>query len=351
MKLKEKNFPLSFEYRINVSEYAYEMIGKHAIEDKTVEICGVLIGELYKDDTGPYLEIIDIIKGEYADNKSGEVKFTHETWSFINSKKDSEFKDLKIVGWYHSHPNFGIFLSDQDMFIHRNFFNQSWQVAYVIDAIRNEDGFFIWHSGKAIRKNEFWIEGFKKEKLTPPYPVETEPQDKAINKQEELKNESNDKSKTYYYILALLVFTTLLVLAYPLVDKHLFKMFKPPSTMTTNGQIFPIQIISPNPIINGIKLILEKKGNNLWCKGQVYTLYQKELISKALETQDNFESIDMRGVIVTHSYKVQSNETLKDISKKVYGSDERWQDILKINKYKIHNPNILISNTELILPE
>ena len=80
-------------------------------------------------------------------------------------------------------------------------------------------------------------------------------------------------------------------------------------------------------------------------------MYQKELISKALETQDNFESIDMRGVIVTHSYKVQSNETLKDISKKVYGSDERWQDILKINKYKIHNPNILISNTELILPE
>ena len=32
------------------------------IEDKTVEICGVLIGELYKDDTGPYLEIIDIEK-------------------------------------------------------------------------------------------------------------------------------------------------------------------------------------------------------------------------------------------------------------------------------------------------
>jgi len=35
---------------------------------------------------------------------------------------DAQFADKKIVGWYHSHPGFGIFLSEYDLFIHRNFF-------------------------------------------------------------------------------------------------------------------------------------------------------------------------------------------------------------------------------------
>jgi len=28
----------------------------------------------------------------------------------------------QIVGWYHTHPAFGLFLSEYDLFIHRNFF-------------------------------------------------------------------------------------------------------------------------------------------------------------------------------------------------------------------------------------
>ncbi len=30
--------------------------------------------------------------------------------------------NIDIVGWYHTHPSFGIFLSHHDLFIHQNFF-------------------------------------------------------------------------------------------------------------------------------------------------------------------------------------------------------------------------------------
>jgi proteasome lid subunit RPN8/RPN11 len=40
-----------------------------------------------------------------------------------------------MVGWYHTHPDWGVFLSSMDMFICDNFFNKL-DVAYVIDPWR-----------------------------------------------------------------------------------------------------------------------------------------------------------------------------------------------------------------------
>ena len=57
------------------------------------------------------------------------------------------YPDLDIVGWYHTHPDFGIFLSSHDLFIHRHFFAQPLQVAYVVDPIRQTRGFFQWRDG------------------------------------------------------------------------------------------------------------------------------------------------------------------------------------------------------------
>jgi hypothetical protein len=63
---------------------------------------------------------------------------------------DEHHPGKKIVGWYHSHPDFGVFLSDMDMFIHRHFFNLPWQVAHVYDPIRKEEGVFVWRSGEPV---------------------------------------------------------------------------------------------------------------------------------------------------------------------------------------------------------
>ena len=49
-----------------------------------------------------------------------------------------------MVGWYHTHPGFGIFLSGMDQFIHQNFFTQKWHIALVLDPIAKSGGFFCW---------------------------------------------------------------------------------------------------------------------------------------------------------------------------------------------------------------
>ena len=118
-------------------------IKEHGRSSMNREVCGVLIGELCWDKEA-YLSISARIEGKYADHQSGSVTFTSETWDFIHQELADKHPDKKIVGWYHTHPGFGIFLSNMDFFIHENFFGLKWQPAYVYDPQAETDGFFFW---------------------------------------------------------------------------------------------------------------------------------------------------------------------------------------------------------------
>jgi proteasome lid subunit RPN8/RPN11 len=59
----------------------------------------------------------------------------------ILEKKYNDSKHF-IIGWYHSHPGYGLFLSDTDVKSQITFFPHPYHVALVIDPIRKEYGFF-----------------------------------------------------------------------------------------------------------------------------------------------------------------------------------------------------------------
>ena len=143
--------------RVYFDQSVHAAIHKHASENTTVEICGVLVGAWKRDESGPYVHVSASIRGDAAASKNAEVTFTHETWSKINQRMDKEFADRVIVGWYHTHPNFGIFLSDRDVFIHQHFFSAPGQIALVIDPIRNEEGVFTWKAGKPALAIGHWV--------------------------------------------------------------------------------------------------------------------------------------------------------------------------------------------------
>jgi proteasome lid subunit RPN8/RPN11 len=123
----------------------------HGQGSTDTEVCGVLIGTGYRDTLGPYLLVEHCIRGNGARTKATNVTFTAETWAYIQTVMDRDFPDEKMVGWYHTHPGFGIFLSDMDVFICDNFFNLPWQVAFVYDPLGGDEGNFVWHAGKPER--------------------------------------------------------------------------------------------------------------------------------------------------------------------------------------------------------
>jgi proteasome lid subunit RPN8/RPN11 len=120
-------------------------IETHAASDTSVELGGVLLGGQYEDDDGrAFVVITDCLRAQHYESTKGSFKFTHETWEAITRQRDEFPEELQMVGWYHTHPDWGVFLSGMDMFICDHFFNKPLDVAYVVDPCRGDRGMFQW---------------------------------------------------------------------------------------------------------------------------------------------------------------------------------------------------------------
>lgn len=144
-------------FRVYFAPEVHARLWQHAGENMGVEVCGVLVGTWGQDAGGPFVSISESIRGEAATSKFAEVTFTHETWARINQEMDTKFANLSIVGWYHTHPDFGVFLSDRDLFIQQHFFAGPGQIAHVIDPVRKIDGVFVWKGGQTVLAPYFWV--------------------------------------------------------------------------------------------------------------------------------------------------------------------------------------------------
>lgn len=133
--------------QVHIAAGVVRSIRQHARASMKTEVCGVLIGR----EEGAQVIASACIQGVNAAQGGAHVTFTQETWEHIYQIKDKEYPEERIVGWYHSHPSFGIFLSDHDLFIHENFFSSPSQVAWVYDPVSDEEGCFGWVRGKIER--------------------------------------------------------------------------------------------------------------------------------------------------------------------------------------------------------
>jgi proteasome lid subunit RPN8/RPN11 len=135
------------EPAVRIDSEVTRRIRQHARAHPKTEVCGVLIGE----DAGGMIEIDASIEGVNAAQAGTHVTFTQDAWEAIYKVKDELYPDARIVGWYHSHPGFGVFLSEHDMFIQENFFSSPGQVAWVYDPHTDEEGCFGWVGGEVHR--------------------------------------------------------------------------------------------------------------------------------------------------------------------------------------------------------
>jgi proteasome lid subunit RPN8/RPN11 len=117
----------------------------HALSDTGVELGGVMLGGQHRDEAGqPFVLVTDSLRARHYESTKGSFKFTHDTWSEITRARDEFPDELQMVGWYHTHPDWGVFLSGMDLFICDHFFNKPLDVALVIDPCRQDRGFFQW---------------------------------------------------------------------------------------------------------------------------------------------------------------------------------------------------------------
>jgi proteasome lid subunit RPN8/RPN11 len=167
-KPRPLNDPTWAAVDILIDEPALRAAQTHASSSLHREVAGVLIGSRpEKQPDGRYIvHIFDTIIARHTVMQGASVTYTPESWRYLNDTLHEKYPDdtAVMVGWYHTHPGFGIFLSGMDLFIHQNFFTQIWHVAMVLDPRAQTSGFFCWNRAKSeVRRCDFqwpaWING------------------------------------------------------------------------------------------------------------------------------------------------------------------------------------------------
>ncbi|MFN2299423.1 MAG: Mov34/MPN/PAD-1 family protein [Anaerolineales bacterium] len=114
--------------------------------DTDNEVGGVLIGRwrIDKHSGEQYIVAEAALPARHTRQGSAFLTFTQDTLVDLHQEQEDRYPGKRIVGWFHTHPRMGVFLSDYDIWLHRHFFGEPWQVALVIEPCSQIGGFFIW---------------------------------------------------------------------------------------------------------------------------------------------------------------------------------------------------------------
>ncbi|TXT66302.1 MAG: hypothetical protein BAJALOKI1v1_310008 [Promethearchaeota archaeon] len=151
---KEPNVQISIKAVLKMSTHALKYANKNIPQEKWVEVIGLLGGRiennvLYIKNAFPigHGNAIHVQMDEQRNKRTGHIK------AFEESRK----KKLFICGWYHSHPSYGSFMSDEDLYTQSEY-QKHWEkaVAIVIDPYQIDGSSYGFQVFRCDLKTQKW---------------------------------------------------------------------------------------------------------------------------------------------------------------------------------------------------
>lgn len=136
---------------------AEEKIRNHALSklDAGLEVMGFLLGEVFSHRGSEYTVVRDVATTD-LEATSVSVRFDPDGFeSLFASLECARFRYV-LVGWYHSHPGHGCFLSSTDISTQKGIFDRSYHTALVVDPVNREMDAFCLSEG-AVRRRKFLV--------------------------------------------------------------------------------------------------------------------------------------------------------------------------------------------------
>lgn len=271
------------DVRVYIKQNVYKDLEKLASSDTSCELGSIILGEYCEEADRTHVVISDFIEAKYTDATASTLTFTHETWDYVHKEHESRCPEKRIVGWQHTHPNYGIFLSNYDVFIQENFFNMPFQIAYVIDPIQNLRGFFQWKNGKIEKLQGYYIYD------DPDKPIKIEQQ--GVKKKDDAAG-----TKIHKGIYAVI---TALCIAALVLGVSVFSVVKKYDALLQNHQALLNEISNQKAEIEELKSDIEKEnGGDSKIEFTLYTVVQGDCITKICE-KNNIDYYKSRNIILS----------------------------------------------------
>lgn len=288
------------DVKVYIKQDVYKALEKLAASDTSKELGSIILGEYCQEHGKTHVIISQYIEAKYTDASASTLTFTHETWDYVHSEHEKRYPDKKIIGWQHTHPNYGIFLSNYDMFIQENFFNLPFQVAYVIDPIQNLRGFFQWKNGRIEKLKGYYIY----DDVGKPIKIE----------QTKVKKEETAPAKTSKVanvLIALLCAATLFLscFAISLNNKYEKQMEKQEEILAdiSNQQE---EIKNQKDEIEGQKTEIGKQNKVIQNQADAIAKLQELLANGVLDSNGQTTAADLLAMLENHELTLQNQDEL-----------------------------------------
>lgn len=158
--LSEFEIENSFTAAVDVfiTQKAYVRVCAQAGSDLDNEVGGWLVGKHRTDiaTNQEYVVIEKILPAHKTNYSSTHFTFTQDSMVELHQVLDNDYPTKELLGWYHTHPKMGVFLSGWDEWLHRNFFPEIWRIALVIEPHSSTGGFFINQPGGSLDTHRFF---------------------------------------------------------------------------------------------------------------------------------------------------------------------------------------------------
>ncbi len=126
-----------------------QQIDEHLTTNAHTQFGGVIIGN-----ASPKAGLVMVMAAMPVDSAGpagGVFEFSADSMSDAADRVARTYPNQRIVGWYHSRPGAGVYFGETEHDTHVTYFAHTWQIAYVIDPIQGERGFFGWAGRDVVR--------------------------------------------------------------------------------------------------------------------------------------------------------------------------------------------------------
>jgi len=119
------------------------------------EVGGFLLGQIRKK-TNEYDVTVDkFVPITTSEQNVYTVEFASNAWVEL-AELQEDHPEMELIGWFHTHPGHGLFLSRPDLKIQHGFFSKDHQIAMEIDPLTEhlDTAFFSWKNKGEMNNKE-----------------------------------------------------------------------------------------------------------------------------------------------------------------------------------------------------
>ena len=137
------------ELRIYMEDYVHTYLYQYSRSSVNGEKLAVLMGQSIVINGQNTIFISGVIQARFTEKIKGVETITNQSWKYISEDMEKYFPNLSVVGWMHSRPSFGAFVTSMDEEYHKKLFSDPNQVLFVVDPIDRLDRLYVLNEAKS----------------------------------------------------------------------------------------------------------------------------------------------------------------------------------------------------------